>query len=101
VTPPHLLLSAGAVLQARGRAAARRRRPQRTRSYRSISVGRSAANPPDAAAAVDRRDRRTDGRRTVTQTLYRGSVDNTPAASDGFSCVCEFVCLCLLSVRVN
>jgi len=31
-----------------------------------LSAGRSASNPPHAAAAVDRRGRRTDGHPTVT-----------------------------------
>ena len=50
--------------------------PSRGRRCRSISrrtAGHTAANPPHAAAAVDRRDRQTyrqtDGHRTVTQSL--------------------------------
>ena len=34
-----------------------------------LPAGRLATNPPHAAAAADRRDRQTDGHRTVTQTL--------------------------------
>ena len=33
-----------------------------------LPAGLTAANLPHAAAAVDRRDRQTDGHRTVTQT---------------------------------
>jgi len=36
--------------------------------YRLLA-GPTAANPPHAVAAVDRRDRQTDGRRTVALTL--------------------------------
>ena len=51
---PHLLLSAG---------------PQQSIDICRRRTPRSAANPPHAAAAVDRRDRRTDT--TVTLTLLR------------------------------
>ena len=53
---PHLLLSAGAD-------------PQQSIDICRRRTPRSAANPPHAAAAVDRRDRRTDT--TVTLTLLR------------------------------
>jgi len=43
------------------------RRPQL--SIDPLPAGRSAANLPAAVAAVDRWDRRTDGRSAVTQTL--------------------------------
>ena len=35
-----------------------------------MPVGRSAANPPAAVAAVDRRDRQTDGRSTVSSASH-------------------------------
>ena len=58
-----------------------------------LSAGRSAANPPHAAAAIDRRDRqtnrrrdgRTDGRTTyrfIDPALYAGSVNNVSGAAD-------------------
>ena len=53
---PHLLLSAGAD-------------PQQSIDICRRRTPRSAANPPHAAAAVDRRDRRTDT--TATLTLLR------------------------------
>jgi len=55
MTLPHLLLSAGACSTA----------PAAVDRY-LLPAGRSAANPTAAVAAVDRRDRQTDGRLTVT-----------------------------------
>jgi len=55
MTLPHLLLSAGAC----------RTVPAAVDRY-LLPAGRSAANPTAAVAAVDRRDRQTDGRLTVT-----------------------------------
>jgi len=40
-------------------------------SLYAATARRSAANQPHAAAAVDRRDRQTDGHSTVSETLLR------------------------------
>jgi len=82
VTLSYLLLSAGALLQ-HGACSA----PAAIDLY-CLPAGRSAANSPTAVAAVDRRDRQTDGR-TLNQCI-----DPARAAS-AKSVSCRNVCVSL------
>jgi len=89
VTLSYLLLSAGALLQHGARSA-----PSAIDLY-CLPAGRSAENSPAAVAAVaavDRRDRQTDGR-TLNQCIDPAA--HTARAASAKSVSCRNVCVSL------